>query len=141
MKFALLGIQGLEDIHLLELSSFKVKKIEQFEGIIFFDSDDAEGFESLKTVDDVLIFAKKLENITRYRKSLGNLRQYLREYYIGYEAKTFSVKASYIGRRDYTAKEVEEIATEEITEKYSWNPPRYPCLDRGELSARPARPA
>ncbi len=121
IRHAALTIEKLENVSIEELKQLgKLEEIESFRGIVYFDSEYNEEFLKASTVDDVLVFVKKLEGINRYRKSLGIIRNALREYYIGYEAKTFSVRASYIGRRDYTSAEIVELAKDEIKFKNKW---------------------
>ncbi|MCM2325743.1 MAG: methyltransferase domain-containing protein [Candidatus Woesearchaeota archaeon] len=120
-RFAALTTEGIENISLEELKGLgKLKNTWNFKGMILFDSEYSEEFLKAKTVEDVLVFVQPLENISRYRKTLAGIRFQVGDYSIPYEAKTFSVKASYIGRRDYTAKEIEEIMAEEITKRYKW---------------------
>lgn len=121
IRHAALTIEKLENVSIEELKQLgKLEEVEAFRGIVYFDSEYNEEFLKASTVDDILVFVKKLEGINRYRKSLGIIRNALREYYIGYEAKTFSVRASYIGRRDYTSAEIVELAKNEIKFKNKW---------------------
>ena len=133
-NYIALCAQGLEDIVITEIKEKgKVEDIEIYDGIILFDfKEDVKILLDLKTVDDILVFVKKLTNISRYKKSLWELRKQLanvnfkKSLFIVRKVRktepdtTFTIKSSYKGRRDYTAREISNSIKRIIKKNYDW---------------------
>ncbi len=134
MKFIVLCAQGLEDIVISEIKEKgNVENIEIYDGIILFDfKEDVKILLELKTVDDILVFVKKLTNISRYKKSLWEIRKQLanvnfkKSLFIVRKVRktesdtTYTIKSSYKGRRDYTAKEISNSIKRIVKKNYDW---------------------
>jgi tRNA G10 N-methylase Trm11 len=122
IDYAAICAEGLEDTLLEELmETGKVSEVEKFSGIIVFCFDGGpKDLEKIKAAEDIMIFLKEFSRITRYKTALRSIRhetaridirsaidllKNVREY-----GNKFSVKATYIGRRDYKAAEIEEAA-------------------------------
>jgi tRNA (guanine6-N2)-methyltransferase len=126
-KIAVLCAQGLEDIVISDITSVGIAtNIEKYPGIVILDFDgDLKGLLEIKTAEDIMLLLKELTGIKRYRYSLRKVRTQSSMTKIESKIeliatarkllnKKFFVKASYIGRRDYTAGEIEEAAGEGI---------------------------
>ena len=119
--------EGTEKIVLDELKETGIVKDEKvFPGIIIFSyGSDLKSLVLMKTADDILFLIKKFQDIDRYRSSLIDMKIQLRHVNLDktlatcsrvrkIAKKTYGVKASYIGRRDYTAAEVEDTIMHEM---------------------------
>jgi tRNA (guanine6-N2)-methyltransferase len=127
-KFIIQCTKGLERVAINELNQ-EAKIIS--EGLLELDFEgDYTFLANLRTADDAIVHSKTFSGITRYRASLRNLRHQAAKANLRKAAdmiqslrhvdNTFAVKASYEGRRDYTAEEVEKNVAEGITSHYGW---------------------
>ena len=120
-KYIALSAQGLEDFVITEVLENKANFIKKYNGIILFESD--KKLSNIKTTNDILFLIRKLAGITRYRKSLKNIRQQILKSNFkkkNKDIKSFSVNTSYIGRKDYSAKEINKIVSESLIKKFGW---------------------
>ncbi len=120
VKLFALCAEGLEEVVTEELEEKgEIKNLEIYQSLIVFDYDsDLKNLAALKTVDDVLLLAKKFQGMNRYKTSLFKIRKQLssvnlmkllfliRKLRVTKPETTFRIKSSYRGRRDYTAKEI-----------------------------------
>ena len=133
-KYIALCAQGLEDIVILELKEKgNVENIEIYDRIVIFDfKGETKKLLKLKTVDDSLVFVKKFSDITRYKKSLWELRKQLanvnfkKSLFIVRKVRrtnpniTYTIKSSYKGRRDYTARDISNSIKRIVKKNYDW---------------------
>lgn len=141
-KFFILCAEGLEDIAIEEIKEQgKIVNIEKFPGIVLFDfSGDYKKLIELKTVDDILVLVKKFQDINRYETSLFIIKKELskvnlmktlftcRKVRRTNQKTSFYIQSSYIGRRDYTAKNITNSAKKGILKNHDW---KYD--EKGEL--------
>jgi 23S rRNA G2445 N2-methylase RlmL len=134
VKLAALSTKGIEKLSIKEIEEKgTVGNISYYDGLIIFDYEgDISLLFKLKTFEDILVFVKTFTGINRYRASLRNIRHqsakanFLKALEACKKARqikediSFSVKASYEGRRDYTAEEIEEEAAKGIIKHYNW---------------------
>lgn len=134
MKFIVLCAQGLEKIVISEIKEIgNIKNIQIYLGIVVFDfKGETKKLLKLKTVDDILVFIKKFIHITRYKKSLWELRKQLanvnfkKSLFVCRKVRktkaniTYTIKSSYKGRRDYTAKEISNSIKRIVKKNYDW---------------------
>jgi tRNA (guanine6-N2)-methyltransferase len=119
--------EGTEKIVLEELKRIgKVTEDRVSSGIVQFNfGGDFKELVKARTADDILFLIKKFQEINRYRSSLIDMKIQLRHVNLEkalsacskvrkIETPTYNVKASYIGRRDYTAAEIEDTIRNEI---------------------------
>ncbi|NTV24400.1 MAG: methyltransferase domain-containing protein [Nanoarchaeota archaeon] len=108
MRFAIICAVGTEKIALEEISSIaSISAIEILPGVAFFEAEDDADFSMARTVEDIMVLVKRLSGISRHRASLRAIRHQAAKIPLKYLSIKLSVKASYTGRRDYTAKDVE----------------------------------
>ncbi len=127
LKLAAVCAEGLEDLLFDEILEYgHIINPEKYKGMLIFDFEgELKDLRKIKTAVDIQIFLKRFSGITRYKTSLRNIRQQCAKADIKSKLpliesfrkinNTFSVKASYIGRRDYKAGEIEKTAQEGIS--------------------------
>lgn len=135
VKFLAMCAIGLEETVLLEFKKqdINIDSIEIFNGIILFEyKDNPKNLLELKTVDDIQFLVKKFSNITRYNKSLWEIRKQLsnvnlqkilflvRKIRLTKKEINFSIKSSYKDRLDYTAKDITICVKRIIKRNYNW---------------------
>jgi tRNA (guanine6-N2)-methyltransferase len=126
-KIAALCAIGIEDLVISDINSVGIaKNIEKYPGIVILDFEgELKKLLEVRTAEDIMLFLKELNGIKRYRYSLRKIRTQITMTKIEPKIeiissvrklmnKRFFVKASYIGRRDYTAGEIEEAAGDGI---------------------------
>jgi tRNA G10 N-methylase Trm11 len=126
-KITVLCAIGLEDIVISDITAFGiVTNIQKYPGILILNFEgDLKKLLEVRTAEDIMLLLKELTGIKRYRYSLRKIRTQITMTKIEAKIeiiasarklinKRFFVKASYLGRRDYTAGEIEEAAGDGI---------------------------
>ncbi len=120
-KFIALCAPGLEKFVAKELG--QVSEVKIHDGMIMFEfSGKTEKLLEVKTADEILFLVKKLAGISRYKSSLTNIKhQIAKSNFTKFgPINSFSVKASYTGKIDYTAKDIIKVVKQGISKKYHW---------------------
>jgi tRNA G10 N-methylase Trm11 len=141
MKLVVTYVNGLEDIVLEKIKEKGiVDNLKLYKGFMIFDfKGNIELLIKLKNSEDIMFLVKRFTSITRYKSSLRNIRHQSAKMNIKKFLKpiekirhisenVFSVKASYQGRRDYKASDIEKAVTSGIKKHYNWKTGSEPEL-------------
>ena len=122
MKFIVLCAQGLEKIVISEIKEIgNIENIQIYLGIVVFDfKGETKKLLKLKTVDDILVFVKKFTHITRYKKSLWELRKQLAN--VNFKKSLFVCRKVRRTKANitYTAKEISNNIKRIVKKNYDW---------------------